>query len=745
MEFDFLPNLPKSDLDDRTLDDLMTESRLRIPRYCPEWTNFNPSDPGMTLVELFGWMTEQMLMRFNQVPRRQYVAFLELLGIRLNPPIPAQADLTFYLNTVLPEPYTIPEGIEVATMRTETEDAVVFTTDRPLRVGKPRLQHFLTSSLEETTPQNLRDRLTNRWSQDDDGAWDGPEQLLFDEQPTSGNAFYLVFEPDEVLDGNVLALTVKGEAATATGINPSAPPRRWEAWDGTHWVSILRTETDDGTQGFSFSTLTAEGLDPLQGGDVILHLPQTWPVSAFSSYRGRWVRCVCIPPTPAQPAYSRSPRIVGLSVRAIGGSVRASQATVIEDEPIGVSDGTSNQSFQLLNTPVLPRRDGEYLEVTPPNGLPQHWQEVSDFADSTPDSLHYILDAQAGTVQFGPLIREPAHVQRATEARRHIQEYGHITTELPTSTERLYGAIPPRGARLRMVRYRTGGGARGNVQAGTVRVLKTAIPYVADVINHDPAQYGVDAESLEQAVIRVPKLLRSRDRAVTPEDFEALVIRGGEGAIAQARCLSAQVTSAQVTSAQVTGTHSTDADAVEPGTVKVLVVPHAPTAGIPHGQGIHPEQFTLSPRLRHQLTTYLDERKLLGTHVVLAEPTYVGVSVRAEIGLAPVCQSPQAQDALLQSLLTKLYRFLNPITGGEDGQGWPFGRPVYPSDVIALIQQTQGVQYLGTVQLFELRSHQGQWIRKISPGSVYPGANGLICSWYDRELRSGHFIRFVRM
>jgi predicted phage baseplate assembly protein len=736
MDFDFLPNLPKSDLDDRTLDDLITESRLRIPRYCPEWTNFNPSDPGMTLIELFGWMTEQMLRRFNQVPRRQYVAFLELLGIRLNPPIPAQTDLTFYLNTVLPDPYTIPAGIEVATMRTETEEAVVFTTDRPLRVGQPRLQHFLTSSLEETMPQQLRDRLTNRWSQDEDGAWDGPEQLLFDEQPAPGNAFYLVFEPEEELDGNVLALTVRGEAATATGINPSAPPRRWEAWDGSQWVSILRTEGDDDTQGFSFSAMTAEGIDPLQGGDVVLHLPQRWPVSAFSTYRGRWIRCVCIPPTPAQPAYGRSPRIVGLSVRAIGGSVRASQATVIQDEQIGISDGTPNQTFQLLNAPILPRRDGEYLEVLPPGGLPERWEEVADFADSHPESLHYVLDAQEGILQFGPLIREPAHVQQATHARLDIQTYGRAVTERPVSTERQYGAIPPRGSLLRMVRYRTGGGVWGNVQAGTVRVLKTAIPYVADVINHDPAQYGMDGESLEQAVIRVPKLLRSRDRAVTPEDFEALVVRGGEGAIAQARCLSAQ-------SAVDAG--AAESDTVEPGTVKVLVVPQAPTVGMAQRHGIHPDQLRLTPRLKQHLTTYLDERKLLGTRVILSEPSYVGVSVRAEIGLAPAYQSPQAQDSVQQSLLTMLYQFLNPVTGGEDGHGWTFGRPVYPSDVIARIQRAKGVQYLGPVQLFELRYHQGQWIRKLSPGSVYPGANGLICSWYDRDLRSGHFIRFVNM
>ena len=108
MDFDFLPKLPKSDLDDRSFEDLVEECILRIPRYCPEWTNHNPGDPGITLIELFAWLTDQMLMRFNQVPRRNYVAFLELLGIRLQPPAPAECELTFYLTQAQPQPIRIP-------------------------------------------------------------------------------------------------------------------------------------------------------------------------------------------------------------------------------------------------------------------------------------------------------------------------------------------------------------------------------------------------------------------------------------------------------------------------------------------------------------------------------------------------------------------------------------------------------------------------------------------------------------
>ena len=82
-------------LDDRTFDQIVSDLRFRIPRYTKEWTNFNDSDPGMTLLQLFAWLSEQMLYRMNQVPFKNYVKFLKLLGQELEPAQPARAQLTF--------------------------------------------------------------------------------------------------------------------------------------------------------------------------------------------------------------------------------------------------------------------------------------------------------------------------------------------------------------------------------------------------------------------------------------------------------------------------------------------------------------------------------------------------------------------------------------------------------------------------------------------------------------------------
>ena len=380
----------------------------------------------------------------------------------------------------------------------------------------------------------------------------------------------------------------------------------------------------------------------------------------------------------------------------------------------------------------MPRKPGEHILISPPNGLPEIWQEVNDFADSGAENRHYILDSVTGEVQFGPLIKEPSQMREQVQIRSRMQVDNtsalQIQGESPAfeMMERQYGAIPPRGSQIRMVAYRNGGGVKGNVQSGTIRILKTAIPYVEKVINHHSARNGADAESLDDAVIRVPRILRTRDRAVTAEDFEALTLEAAAGSVERTYC-PRNVN--QQTSR---------------GVVDLLVVPQANIEGLYLGVGFNPSQLMLSTALKTQILSYLDERRLLGVEVRLNEPEYVGVSVQAEVGLEPEYDNPQAQQEIIHSLQVALYRFLNPLTGGKDGKGWQFGASVYPSDIISLFQDTIGVRYLGAILIYELRFSDSNWTRTLAPnGIVNPGAFGLICSWADTQLRSSHAISVI--
>src|SRR6478609_113843 len=127
-------SLPVPNLDDRRFQDLVDDAKRLVQQRCPEWTDHNVSDPGVTLIEAFAWMTDQLLYRLNRVPDRDYVKFLELIGVRLFPPTAARADVTFWLSAPQPETVRIPVGTQVATVRTQTDMAIVFSTTRELPI-----------------------------------------------------------------------------------------------------------------------------------------------------------------------------------------------------------------------------------------------------------------------------------------------------------------------------------------------------------------------------------------------------------------------------------------------------------------------------------------------------------------------------------------------------------------------------------------------------------------------------------
>ena len=74
-------SLQAPNLDDRRFQDLVDDAKRLVQQRCPEWTDHNVSDPGITLIELFAWLTEMQIFRLSQVPRLHYLKFLELVGI----------------------------------------------------------------------------------------------------------------------------------------------------------------------------------------------------------------------------------------------------------------------------------------------------------------------------------------------------------------------------------------------------------------------------------------------------------------------------------------------------------------------------------------------------------------------------------------------------------------------------------------------------------------------------------------
>src|SRR5262249_5127680 len=98
---------------DRTYQDLLDEALARIPVHNPEWTNFNESDPGVTLLELFAFLTENLLYRSNRIPERNRLKFLSLLRVPLRPASSAQGLVTFANERGPLQTFALDGGVEV--------------------------------------------------------------------------------------------------------------------------------------------------------------------------------------------------------------------------------------------------------------------------------------------------------------------------------------------------------------------------------------------------------------------------------------------------------------------------------------------------------------------------------------------------------------------------------------------------------------------------------------------------------
>jgi predicted phage baseplate assembly protein len=641
--------LPAPNLDDRRFQMLVDESKRLIQQRCPEWTDHNVHDPGVTLVEVFAFIADQIIYRLNQVPDRNYLRFLDLIGVRMFPPTSARASETFWLAAAQPETVRIPVGTQVATVRTETEDAIGFATIEDLDIVACA---FLScaSFMEGERPRPHHEELER-----------GEGFQCFRAVPQPGDA--LLIGLTEAVPSCAVTLRL-GCRIEGVGVDPLNPPLAWEAWNGEAWgeCEVERDETG--------------GLN--RDGDVVLHVPRTHQAAVLDLQRAGWIRARITPNEPDQPPYSASPTITRISAFTAGGTVDVVNAETVLAEVLGLAEGTPGQIFELKRRPVVPG-DEVVVEVSGDDGW-EEWQEVPDFPASGPDDRHFRLDAVAGEIGLGPGVREP------------------------DGSLRQYGRVPDKGATLRIQSYRTGGGFKGNVAKGTLTVLKSSIPYVASVVNRRPAAGGVDGEDVENAKVRGPLLMRSRGRAVTAEDFE-YVAKEAAPEVARVHCLAAT-------------------EAAEAGSVRVLVVPAAAATG---GR-LAFEQLIPAQETVEKIGRRLDECRLVGSRVLVEPPLYAGLTIVARLRARPRANPTRLQE----DALVALYTYFNPVIGGPEGLGWPFGRPAHVGEVYSVLQRLRGIELVEDVRLFGADPVTGQRGQAVQRLELQP--NALVYSYEHQVL-----------
>lgn len=612
-------SLPAPNLDDRRFQQLVDDAKRYVQQTCPEWTDHNVSDPGVTLIESFAGMVEQLLYRLNRVPNRNYIKFLEMIGVKLFPPAAARVEVTFWLSAPQSETVNVPAGTQVSTLRTETVEAVVFTAVDDLNIVPSELERVKTSVKEG----EFTDRTT--------ALKGGKDFPAFDTPPKAGDQVLIGLSAATERCAVVLRFNCQIEGI---GVDPLNPPLVWEARCGKEWVEceIERDETG--------------GLN--RAGDVVLHVPEGHTAEVIEKQRAGWLRCRVVETEEGQPAYSDAPKILQLSAFTIGGTSSAVHAEVVRDETIGISDGLPGQHFQLAHRPVVPSEEPLTLEVSGEDGWTP-WIEVDNFADSGPEDRHFTIDPINGEIVLGPAVRD--------------REGGL----------QFFGAVPPKGSTLRVSAYRSGGGRQGNAARGAISVLVSSIPFIDSVENRKPAGGGVDGENVESALVRGPVVFRTRNRAVTTEDFSYLA-REAAPEVARVESVAA-------------------GDGADAGSVRVLIVP---AAGHDELGRMRFEDLIPSPETLEKISRHLDERRTIGARVIVEPPAYQGITVVARIKARPRT-SPQR---LQEDALRALYSYFHPIIGGPDGDGWPFGRPIHAGEVYSVFQPLRGVEFVQDVRLF---------------------------------------------
>ncbi len=687
-------------LSDQSYQDLVNTTLARIPVHTPEWTNFNHSDPGVTLVELFAFLTENLLYRANQIPERNHRKFLTLLGINLLPAASARGLVNIQNERGPLTTLTLNGDLEVRAGQ------VPFRTETGLDVLPVEVAAYYKRETEETDPQLVEyyETLYSSFRQ----STPPPGLKLYETVPLTSVGESGVALGQEAVDGSLwIALLVRAvdkpaedyldavrrEIAGKTlslGLVPvtdaensglTLPPGGQTAAPAQLVRADIPSVATDGrlpSDGQpTYRTLTQfempeepgvveitlpdanslrmwTDLDPLEAGAG--NLPPTLEDTAANDRLITWIRL-------RWSAGSRS-RLLWAGINCIAVRQRAR----ITNEALPDGTGAPEQSASLSRKPVIPGTVA--VRVTAPDGQTSSWQEIDDLFAAGPEvpvpdlrlppgrtapapapSERFLLDAEAGVLRFGDGFR---------------------------------GKRPPLGARIR-VDYDYGVGSAGNVEAGAISSAP-ALPAGLKVTNPVRTWGGTDAETTSSGEKQITRYLQHRERLVTAEDFETITLRTPGIELGRVEVLPAY---------HPTLSPNEPGDA--PGAVTLLLIPQfdPDTPDYPE-----PDNAFLRAVCDH-----LDTRRLITTEVFLRGPVYKDLWI--SVGIEVV--SGQSTAEIREAVETELRSYLAPLPLSaelllEDPpafvntpqyqlrlRGWPLRQSVTTGDLAVTVSRVLGV------------------------------------------------------
>jgi hypothetical protein len=657
-------------LDDRSYEDLRQEMLASIPAHTPEWTAPQQGDPGRTLIELFAWLADTVLYRANLIPERQRIAFLRLLG---QPMLPAAA-ATGIVSLAPSDPssttaVTMMPGATLTgppTFETLSEIDVLPITAQAYVKGPlssdqqadalPLLTGLQTLYSLQNVPSGY---MTSPVFAGNAAA--SPVDLIADSIDQCLWFALLVAQPANLGATRDTLGGKSGQRILSLGFVPSLPatdplagagtlapvPATWHVSDASgtlHSVSIA----DDTTQGLT------------QPGVVRLILPQGVDIGAPPNDVRNDAQAGVGPKPPRIDDPDIDAKLVSwvrlnvqsaltLSWAGIN-AVQIDQRTTYKSLVVGVSSGAPSQVFSLSQTQIDPTTF--QLDVDMPGLGYQLWQAIDDLAVLQGPIPAYVLDPEAGTVTFGNQVQ---------------------------------GLIPPLGRRIRVRQMRVGGGAAGNLPAGSLSKIQgqdaLGNPVPAFKVQQPlPTSGGADAETLDQAEQRLPARLRHQDRAVTASDYRDIAMETPGAALGRVEVLP------------LFKPQTRDLNA--PGVVSVMVLPEA--------EGVQPPCPRADSTLLQSVYAYVNPRCPASVELYVIGTEYQGLGISVAVEVAAGFGLQQVGSQVEQALREYLWP-LEP--GGAAQSGWPLGRTVRSLELEVRVSRVAGVVEVNGLRLFALQAN----------------------------------------
>jgi hypothetical protein len=751
--------LPLPNLDTRRWADLVSEGRALIPRYAPGWTDHNIHDPGITLIELFAWLTEAEIYRVNQIPDRHRRKFLALVGFTPLLPRAAQAVLSFTPATGT-LPFVVPAGAEFEALDADHQ-SIPFRTLRDLTVAVVELAALQTDAGDGAIVDRTRD-----WR-------DGLAIMPMGASPQPGAAFYLGFDTLPTATPVAIALQAgtaqsgalerarlirEAEAqhqacqpvlpdiacpdaepvsVVSTGLPPHHSARViWEVFTGASpspWMPLEPVagvappavgQVMDDTRSLTLDGIVEVNLPP---AIVQTDLGKSGDVPRFY-LRGRL----------AQGAYDAPPWLIDIAANSV--SVEQAvpvwqrfkiAANVTPSGPPPTPGTTARLNFQTdasgvitslafvdpaiaLNYPDVMvitydpptagkagqitlemivagiGKAGPDQEVTLPDAPMQAeslrlftqqgnawqpWTRRDDLDASARTDFHFVLDATSGRLVGGNGERGrvfPAGALILADYRRTLAAAGNLPAgrvirAMDSPRNALWLAGLPNATRTQLKRIATNH-LPANNGAAAEDLLAAAGRAVASLHAHErliDLSTHAGTSTLDQIARSDVDELPAPARAVNLLDIERLALEVPGTRVARARAWAAM--------------HPAYPCLESAGVVTLVVMPDSPVA--------QPEP---SAGLLQTVKRYLDRRRIVCTRIEVVGPQYLEVRVSGRVRVRPHTNAARVRTAIVEALDA----FLDPRRGGRKGLGWPFGRDVYRGEILQVIDEVPGVDYV---------------------------------------------------